>query len=210
MTPEQKNIFRASYSILQAWKSGQWERAVQMYFKLETFTTEAMADGKTLHEKWEKHIIDTHTLPPEFGGKKLIDPHPEVKKVVHIYDWLDLVGVIDCYDNPIIYEFKSGKSASSEKYAASPQTAIYAVLATMPGHIILPDHDPIPTNGYFADRAEIHHYDQYSKTHDMSQIWITDEMLEKAFNWVVTVAGEMHAYFTDNNLYAQFGHNLKK
>lgn len=189
------NKFRASYSILSMWKSGNWEMATKAYFKLEKFITPAMDDGRKWHKKWEEHINLTKTLPVEFGGGKLTDPKTEGKKVVELESWLDLVGVVDCYDKPIIYEFKSGKS-SSEVYAGSEQVGVYGVLATM--------------SGLLAERAEIYHYDQYNKRSDMSIVWLTDELLKKSHEWIVTLSSEMHAYFTDNQLYEKFGANLLK
>lgn len=187
-------IFRASYTILNTWGSGQWESAVKMYFKLDQYVSPAMADGKVWHEKWEKYIKENLALPEEFGGKKLIKPEVEIKKVVSLEPWLDLVGRIDCFDSPTIYEFKTGKQ-SSESYASSHQAGIYAILATKAG--------------LYADRAEIYHYDQYTKKYDMSLVWITDEMMLKTYNYIVTLAGEMHDYLLKNDLYNRFGGNLK-
>lgn len=189
MTPK----FRASYSILNVWDSGDWERAIKYYFKLETYTSPAMAAGKEWHKNWSDYINATQALPIEFGGKKLFKPQSEIKRVVSIEPWLDLVGIIDCYDNPTIYEFKTGKT-SSEVYASSMQAGVYAVLATY--------------GEFYADRAEIHHYDQYTKKHDMSVVWITDKMLEKALNWIITLSSDMHDYFLKNQLYEKFGKKL--
>lgn len=184
------NKFRASYSVLNTWASGDWERAIKMYFKLEKFTTRAMAEGKEFHEAWEAHINKYKTLPNEFDETVLKDPKPELKLVVQIYDWLELVGVIDCLDVPAIYEFKTGKT-TSEIYAVSKQPAVYGVLATM--------------SGFVVDRAFIYHYDQYKKQTDMSQVWLTDKTLQMGINWIETLASEMHDYLVENKLYERFG-----
>lgn len=186
----ENNKFRASFSILNTWASGNWQRAIEYYFKLATFTSPQMAAGKEWHQAWEKHIQANSTLPVEMGAKKLISPQTELKRVVELRPWLDLVGVIDCYDAPTIYEFKTGKQ-SSESYASSPQAGVYAVLATY--------------SGLYVEKAEIYHYDQYLKQYDMSVVWITDKMLDDAFNWVETLASEMHSYFVKNSLYEKFG-----
>lgn len=189
------NKLRASYSLLELWKGGNWERAVKYYFKLEQFLTPAMADGRKYHEEWNKHIAQNKTLPDCFGAKPLINPFPEVKKVVQLEDWLELVGIMDCIDAPTIYEFKTGKQ-SSEAYASSKQTGVYAVLATY--------------SNILVDRAEIYHYDQYLKKYDMSHVWITDKILTDAHNWILMLSSEIHNYFTENNLYDRFGANLLK
>ncbi|MFA5768334.1 MAG: PD-(D/E)XK nuclease family protein [Bacteroidales bacterium] len=181
--------FRASFSTLNVWASGDWERAIKYYFKLEKFMTPAMADGKQYHEQWETHVNATKTLPVEFGGAALHQPQAEIKKVVELEPWLDLVGVIDCYDSPVIYDWKTGKS-SSEHYAGTMQPGVYGVLASFAG--------------MFVDRAIIWHYDQYAKKSDMSQVWLTDKLLEHAHNWIITQSSEFHNYLTENRLYERF------
>lgn len=181
--------FRASYSILSVWAGGDWERAIKMYFKLEKFTTPAMAEGKRYHEQWEQHIKATKTLPAVFGGAKLQQPQTEVKKVVELEPWLDLVGVIDCLDQPIIYDWKTGKQ-SSEHYAGTMQPGVYGVLSAFAGN--------------YTDRAIIWHYDQYSQKTDVSHVWLTDKRLLQAQNWIVTHASDMHHYLTENKLYERF------
>jgi hypothetical protein len=181
--------FRASYTVLNQWASGNWDRAIKTYFKLEKFVTPAMADGKIWHEKWENHINDTKTLPAVFGAGALHHPKAEIKKVVELEPWLDLVGVIDLYDKPVIYDWKTGKT-SSEVYAGSMQPGIYGVLATF--------------SGMYADRAIIYHYDQYSKKTDMSLIWLTDELLKTAHNWILSYASDMNNYLIENKLYERF------
>lgn len=186
MTPK----FRASYTVLNTWYSGDWERAIKQYFKLEKFMTPAMAEGKRYHEMWQDQTTTTQALPEMFGGKKLINPRPEYKTVVELEPWLDLVGVIDCLDAPTIYEYKTGKT-SSEVYAGSMQPAVYGLLATF--------------DKQFVDRAVIWHFDQYAKSVDMSLVWLSDNRLKEAHNWVVSLAGEMHHYLLENSLYERFG-----
>lgn len=183
------NKFRASFTVLDKWAGGDWEGAIKAYFKLEKFTTPAMADGHMYHEQWAKEIGDTHHLPQVFGGQPLWLPKTEQKLVVELEDWLDLVGIIDCYDTPVIYEFKTGKK-NSECYAATKQCGVYSVLATF--------------SDLKTDRAIIWHYDQYAKKADMSQVWLTDELLQDAHEWIITHASEMHNYLNENKLYERF------
>ena len=184
------NKFRASYTVLNMWSSGNWEEAVKYYFKLEQFTSRAMADGKDFHDSWEKHIKETSTLPEVFGGAKLVNPQTELKLVVQMDEWLELVGKIDCLEAPTIHEFKTGKS-SSESYASSWQIGVYGVLCAM--------------SGIKIDRGIVHHFDQYKKTYDWSQVWITKDVIKDSAEWIVTHASEMHSYLVENNLYERFG-----
>lgn len=182
--------FRASYTILDMWSSGNWEMAIKQYFKLEKFITPAMADGQRWHEKWRDHVIKTKTMPIEFGGKPLVNPVVEEKRVVEVAEWLDLVGIIDCLDGSTIYDWKTGKT-TSESYAGSKQIGIYGIIANL--------------KGIYVDKGEIHHYDQYTKKADMSIVWITPELLDDTYNWLITISSEMHSYFEKNELYEKFG-----
>jgi hypothetical protein len=186
------NKFRASFTILDQWNSGNWEQAIKTYFKIDKFVTPEMVAGREWHEKWAKHINDTKTLPVEFGGKPLTKPEAEQKTVVQLEDWLELVGIIDCYDSPVVYEWKTGKS-TSVSYAGSKQGGIYAMLAAL--------------SKRYAERIEIHHFDQYRKTSDMSIIWVTPELLDETHNWIETISSEMHSYFIKEGLYERFGAN---
>lgn len=189
----EKNKFRASYTVLSQWESGNWQRAIEQYFKLGDFVTPAMAAGRKYHKQWAEYIEENKKLPVEFGGLELKNPIVEQKKIVKMYDWLDLSFIIDCYDSPVIYDWKTGKQ-SSEVYASSMQVGVYAVGATIAG--------------LYTEKAEIHHYDQYLKKHDMSIVWLTDELLDKASNWIVTLAGDMQNYLLKNGLYERFGQKV--
>lgn len=191
----QKNKFRASYSVLRLWEQGKWQEAIQAYFKLDRFQTEQMAEGKKYHDLWKEETLKTGCLPEVFGGKKLIDPIVEKKQVVQVFDWLELVGIIDCYDSSVIHEYKTGLT-NSQEYARSAQIPLYGVLAVL---------SDLP-----AKKAEIHHYNQYDKTADMFIVWITDKLIKYGYEWLRTYALEMHNYLTDNNLYAELGNNANQ
>lgn len=181
--------FRASYSVLHAWSAGQYERAVEMYFKLKEFTTEAMADGKEWHEKWEAEVKETGCLPQIFGGTKLINPITEQKIERQVDEWLEIVGVIDLQHGEkgeVLVDYKTGKT-TSDNYANSFQPRVY--------HILRPE----------AKRFEFRHYDQHNHTTDTSIIHLTKKTLNDGIDWVVTQASEMHNYLTKNQLYDRYG-----
>jgi len=180
------NKFRASYSILDTWRRGDYERAVKMYFKLETFDSEAMQQGRDYHQKWQEEVEKTKKLPAVFGGKKLTAPKTELKLVAQIYDWLEFVGVIDCYDKPTFYEYKTWVS-ESQNYINSYQIGMYGLLLTY-------------TDKY-VDSCEIYHYNQYNNKVDMSKVYITDKLIQDSLNFLITTSVEMHDYLLSNNLY---------
>lgn len=185
------NKFRASFTVLSAWASGDWNKAIKHYFHLETFTSKAMLDGRAFHEEWRKETELTKCLPKVFGGKKLENPVCEGKIVVNVENWLDLVFVSDCRDNSDLYEYKTGKSGNSEGYANSPQCGLYAL-----GHLY---------NKSRIKKIEIYHWDQYVKKVDMSVVWVTNNLLKNSLDWLVTQSSDMHNYLLTNKLYEKFG-----
>lgn len=172
------------------WKTGNWQGAIEAYFKLERYITRGMADGRDLHEEWETHVRDTKTLPIVFGGAKLNNPIPEKKYEIPMYDWMTLVFKPDCVDSPDLHEFKSGTGSATE-YAESLQLPVYAVGLTMAD--------------IYVKQGHVHLYNQHSKRSEYASVWITDSLLKKGLNFIQTVGGEMHEYFTKNGLYERFG-----
>lgn len=184
---------RASFSVLRMWEQGRWEDAIKAYFKMDRYISKAMAEGKTYHEEWAKETLKTGRLPAIFGGQKLKKPIVEKYERVKLYDWLDLSGVLDCYDDGVIYEYKTGVS-NSQEYARTYQVPVYAVLSLA---LDLP-----------VKKAEIHHYNQHDKTVDMSIIWVTDKTVKEGLDYIQTHGAEMHNYFIENNLYAELGEGI--
>ena len=186
MVKQRKNKFRASFTVLDLWAKGLWEEAIKAYFKMDRFVSPEMEEGKEYHQKWSLFIKENSRLPDIFGGKALENPLCEEKVVAPLFDWCDLVGKVDCLEKSTVFEFKTGVS-SSQDHARSIQTPVYGLLATL-------------ANRYIK-KAEIHHYNQYSKRVDMSILWLTDASLRNAFDFIETHASEMHNYFLQNNLY---------
>jgi len=189
-----KNKFRASASILWAWSRGDWENAVNMYFKLTDFDTPAMKAGREYHKKWEDYINNYEKMPEVFGGEELENPLPEIKLESQLSPWLELVGILDCYSNGILYEFKTG-GGNSQGYSGSPQLGIYALLLKL--------------NGYPVHQAVVHHYNQHLKQATSSYVWITDKVIQDALDYIETYSSEMHNYLEENNLYEELGKKKK-
>lgn len=185
-----KNKFRASFSVLRLWEQGRYEDAVRAYFKLEQRVSESMVMGKQYHEDWAEEIRNNNCLPEVFGSHKLKSPIVEKYMTAEIFDWLTLSGLMDCYDDGVIYEFKTGISSAMD-YARTMQIAVYGVLATL--------------NELPITQARIYRYDQYNKQCDMVMVWITDEVIEKGFKWIEANASEMFNYLVENKLYEKFG-----
>jgi len=181
-----KQKFRASFTVLNYWSKGQIDNAIKAYFKMDQYISREMAEGKNIHKEFELYINNNKKLPKEIGGKKLLKPQCEFKLVSELFDWCDLVGVIDCLDIQTIYEFKTGLS-SSGAYIDTYQIGIYAVLLLL--------------NDIKTTRGVVYSFNQYSKKYDVSMIYITDKLVKDSLNWIETNAGEMHTYLIDNDLY---------
>jgi hypothetical protein len=181
-----KNKFRASYSNLSLWAKGDYRAAVESYFKLKQFSTKAMVDGRLLHEKWAEEIERTKCMPVIFGGQKLTNPIVELKVVKQIYDWLEIVAIIDMYDDQVLYDWKTG-TQTSDTYCRSYQPKVYQVMYPK------------------ATRFMIYHYNQHTKSKDVSIVHLTKQTIKDGLNWILTNACDMHNYLETNNLYERFG-----
>lgn len=183
--------FRVSFSILNSFSKGYEEDAVAMYFKLPREENIYMKEGKKFHKSWENYINKNKRLHPQLSSttKVLKNPICELKLEMDINDQIQFVGVIDCLDTPIVYEFKSGIKHSSN-YATSKQIDVYALL--------LEEH------GYKVDKGIYCHFDQYKKEIDNSIIWITDKRKELAKKWLIDQATKFYQYLVNNDLFDKY------
>ena len=181
---------RASFTLLQKWADGNWQEAVEMYFRLNNMTTRAMAEGKDYHEKWAAETKITSCLPSVFGGEKLVAPRVEHEIVVPMEDWLDLKVIIDCLDEPTIHEYKRTAS-SPDVYARSKQGGIYAIGCAMAG--------------IYVNKAVYHTFDPSTGMVGTASVWLTDSMIDETQEWITTYSSEIYAYFIENKLFEQFG-----
>lgn len=180
---------RASYTLLQKWADGNWQEAVEMYFRLNKMTTRAMAEGKDYHEKWNQETKVTGCLPAVFGGEKLVAPRTELEIVVPMEDWLDLKVIIDCLDEPVIHEYKR-TTASPDTYARSKQGGIYAIGCAL--------------KGIYVNKAVYHTFDPSTKRVGTASVWLTDKMIDETQEWILTYSSEIYSYFIENKLFEQF------
>ena len=187
-------IFRASYSTLSQWAAGNYDRAIEMYFHVSKYDTEAMAIGRALHDAWDKEIKSTGCMPTVFGGKPL---HPEYKAEVFahkmIAPWLQLRGRLDLIEPTVGRDWKSGVTTANT-YANSMQHSVYQILYPQ------------------LKRFEYHAVNPYV-THDqvtMAIVHLSPRTLRDGIEWVVTHASAMKDYIESNNLEDRFAKLLQK
>lgn len=190
MTDQPK--LRASFTLLNKWASGNWQEAVEMYFRLSSMTTRAMAEGKKYHDEWKNETNKTGCLPAVFGGSKLIKPKTEHEIVVPMEPWLDLKVIIDCLDEPVIHEYKRTAS-SPDLFARSKQAGVYAIGCAY--------------DGVFANKAIYHTFDPSKKERNVgtATVWLTDKLIDDTQEWIISLSSEIYSYMLDNKLFDRFG-----
>jgi hypothetical protein len=180
---------RASYSILDAWERGKTDDVVDMYFKLgERKPTRAMEEGLKIHSEVEDYVTTYNSFPTWlFAGEGGPIMETEKKIVVPYNELIDLVGVIDCLDlsNKTMYEFKTGVQTSTD-YVRSHQIPLYFLLCNL--------------SKIEIEKAYLLHYNQHTESKDFTLVWNSEEQLEKARNYIDSVAPEIYYFFKDQGL----------
>lgn len=184
---------KLSYSILDAWKRGDWERAVGMYIGQPLPGTPEMELGKAKHEQWEQEIIKSGDLPKDLGGDKLIAPITERKyqKLLPFTDdyMILLRGVVDALDGSTIHEFKCGMT-EAVSYVDSMQCDFYKLL--------------IPQ----ADRAVFHCFNPYfPEGHNLTRgiKFLNRANAESALEMIYTTGGELIDYLETQKMLVDYG-----
>lgn len=176
---------RVSYSILSAWARGDYDRAVAPFVGVEMEATDAMLEGRKLHEQWEAEAKKTGKLPKVFGGGSFSSDKPvfekDTKRVVQINDWLTLSGVLDVLDGVIGVDYKSGTTPSNA-YANSFQHKVYKIL-----------YPKLQTFYYIA-------HNQHNNTQSFSIAHLSDKSLVEGIEWVLTHASDLRAHLEQNNI----------
>ena len=61
-----------------------------------------------------------------------------------------------------------------------------------------------------VDRAIINHYNQHTDTLDRTLVWKSPQEIERAKNFICTLAPEIETYFTENGIFEMVLDNSKK
>lgn len=180
---------RLSYSIIDAWLRGDFDRALGMLFYKPIEPTPAMLEGRKLHEQWETESRKTGKLPAVFGAAQLHNPKYErdTKREHKLNDWLTIAGRLDEFDDGIVgRDYKTGTTPSTT-YANGKQHKIYKVL--------------YPN----MERFEYHCFNQYLPDGHpdqvtMSIVHLSDAMLEEGVELILTVGSDVRAYLENSGL----------
>jgi hypothetical protein len=169
----EKKVYRLSFTTLQLWSKGETDEAIASYLgrgRMEP--TARMQLGKDKHKLWEGEILRTGHIPVELGGQPLRNPIVERKHVREL-DYGDfiiqLVGVLDLEDFPVIYDWKVSMSSPSS-WLSSPQKLYYKLL--------LPE----------AERFEWRVWNPLTKEYGVVWSYLYREDMDKGLDWVLTYA----------------------
>ena len=144
-----------------------------------------MEDGVAFHKKWAKEIKDKRKLKIGKSELHFVDPQPEKEITLAYNDRWDIKGHIDCVDVPTIYEWKSGVMSSLE-YGAGYQVPLYFLLGEL--------------SGLEIEKAVILHYNQYKDQADISIVWNSAPQIEKARNFIDSIAPDVEKNFLEAGL----------
>jgi hypothetical protein len=177
---------RLSYSLISVWERGQTQEVIDLYFHVDRKGSRQMDEGKKYHQEIAESIKNFNSLPPYMDFKaNFLTPKPEHEIVVPYNELADLKGIIDCLDEPYLYEFKTGVADSLE-WARTNQLAFYFLLCELA---------KIPITSAYLIR-----HNQYEKTTDYTIVHNSEKLRDKARNVVDSVVYEIHNYFSEQGL----------
>lgn len=180
-------MLRVSYTLLRLWHDQRLDEVLSYYTKRETITTDQMIIGQGWDYLVNEQVKKDSCLPKEFGGLKLNIPIVQ-KKLEAILEDIELVGVpdiIDTGDPMIIYEIKTGVTASNA-YISSKQIEMYALLAEL---VELP-----------ITQFRVIRYNPYNEKYDWAMRWNTKDVAMKAREYILEKAPEIKVFLESNGV----------
>lgn len=176
---------KLSYSIINAWASGNYEQAIGYYLGQDFPATAAMELGRLKDQLWSDYAVKNREIHPEIGGGKLNNPVVQQKyeKLIPFSDDITILlrGVPDTLDNPILYEYKCGMTTASQ-YIDKLQLDYYKLL--------LPDL----TIGYYLC------FNPYNNTYTKGIKYLNRSNAEAAMEHLITHGGELIDYLQAQKL----------
>lgn len=175
---------RASFSLLSLFEKGLLKEVVDAYLHRGGITTEAVLEGRKYHKKWEDEIKKTNKV--KIGKTELTfkKPQTEYKFYVPYNDLADLSVVIDCLDEPIIYEWKTG-GQSSTSYGSGYQVPFYFLACKL--------------KGIEVNSAILLRYDQEKDQEDATIIHNGEKTIERARNYIDSLVPELYQFLEGEN-----------
>ena len=186
---------RLSYSLLNAWSRGNVDEAVSLYLREGLISSPALKYGKDFHKKVEKIINKKKEITLAGTNFKFEKPETEKVIIINYSDHWDLKVIIDCLDENTIYDWKTGVVNSLE-YSNSYQFPLYFLACKM--------------SGIDIERGFMVHYNQYEKKTDFTIIWNGQTQIERATNYIESLAPEIYEHFEKHGILKKAKDKLNK
>jgi len=179
MSKKIRSKLRLSFSLLQCWQTGDYDQCALMY-QHKTEPNAAQQRGLDMHDKWQSEIVKTKKLVVKDRVFRFKEPKVE-HEIIQDFSELSIVkGRIDCVDSDIVWEFKSGVTSSLE-YAQKDQIPFYFMLLKMRGNPL--------------SYGKVVHYNQQENVVDVSKVYYSEDLVEKAVNLCQTFEHDIYQYF---------------
>ncbi len=169
------------------WNQGRLDDVLNFYLRKFRPPTHAMEMGKEWDKRVNEEIQINKRLIPEFGNIKLNNPKAQLKLEVPYSDRWTLVGVLDIYDDPIIYEIKTGK-VDVFAYSNDFQIPMYFLLTDL--------------SGLRSEKAYILHRDFRHQKEERALIWKTPRQISRIEDMINTEAPKIEAFLNEKGVLA--------
>jgi len=176
---------RLSYSLLNTWDRGDVDGAVATYLHLARPTSRQINEGREIHEKIQKHIDTEGEFPDWFFNWKLGSPETEKELVVNYNEMFDLKCYIDCYDEGVVFEHKTGVS-DSLTWTRTWQLPITFLICELAG--------------VECNLGILVHYNQYNEKTDYTVMHNSKIQRDYARNIIDSTGPEIREYFLQKGL----------
>lgn len=211
-------MLRFSYTAFNYWKKNDTQGLLNYFSGIRFNPTPQMRDGLMYDDEACEMAVKEHKLPDHFGGFEVVDPIPQLKMVTKITEGVrepaQLVGVIDTYDQGLIYEYKTGITSSSD-YALTLQVPIYSFQLSRKDT----EFFTLDENGEFVKRTDLKvfppvggrvcRFNQYEGTTDIHHMIIGNHTIRLAKKNILSLINEIQIFMEESGGYEYVKQNKK-
>lgn len=181
------NKIRLSYTLIDTWLKGDKDKAIEVYLHIPRPTSAAMERG-TMFDKYTKgYVVENKALPPELGGKKMVQPVAPFAMSASYNDLIDLKGEVDVWNSEEFIEVKCAEAMDSAQYLSTLQLPFYFLMAELSFNKVV-------------QYGTVYRFDPAHKKYDTSTLYKTPRVIQKMKDVIDKVGPEMHTYFTDQGI----------
>lgn len=174
---------RISYTALSLWERGDIDGLLRYLKGERSEPTPQMLEGQKYDSQACAEALAAKRLTPEFGWYELVKPQPQLKLTAQLIsasgEPFTLVGVIDVYDDGMIWELKTGVMTSAS-YARTKQTRLYILLCLL---------NKLPVKG-----VRIAHFDQYHNRTDVHKLILSRQLIKTTYKELLQTVADMQTF----------------